>query len=337
MYSVNEIKNKVFQGDSLQVLKDFPGNSIDLVVTSPPYFNLRNYQHKDQIGTENTPQDYVKNLINIFRECKRVLKRTGSIWVNISDSYASGGGKAVECSFVRNSETRKNDHFSPDNPAKAKLRSTMGKSLLGIPERFVIAMQDELGLIRRNTIIWFKPSCMPSSAMDRFTIDFEYFYFFTKEQDYYFETQYEPMKTFYSNLEYKGTAQKDYKGNEVQDPSDTKRRILEGYKAKIKFGGNKYPSNQDSVTNDTYSGKEWIPNEDLMRIKRTVWSINTGNSTEKHFACFPEELIEIPIKACSQKKNSIVLDPFAGSGTTLLKARKMERSFVGVELKNKIK
>jgi DNA modification methylase len=293
-YTSNEdIKNKVFCGDSLDVLSNFPDNVIDLVVCSPPYFNLRNYKHDKQIGTERTPKEYINNLINIFRECKRVLKKTGSIWVNISDSH-------------------------DDN-----------KSLIGIPERFVVAMQDELNLIRRNSIIWYKPSCMPSSVKDRFTIDFEYVYFFTKAPQYYFKTQYEPMKTVIKEKEYKGQAVKDYAANGVQNPSDIKRRMIEKYSTKIKFGGNKFP---DEV-GKTYSGKEWIPNENLERIKRCVWAINTGNSKDNHYATYPEELIEIPIKACSKKsKDSIVLDPFAGSGTTLIKAQKLQRSYCGIEL-----
>jgi site-specific DNA-methyltransferase (adenine-specific) len=333
----NDIKNKIFCGNSLEVLKEFPSNSIDLVVTSPPYYNLRNYQHKDQIGSERTPDQYINNLISIFRECKRVLKKTGSIWVNIADSYLPN------------------------------------KSLIGVPERFVIAMQDELGLIRRNNIIWYKRSCMPSSTKDRFTIDFEYFYFFVKDPDsYYFETQYEPYAES-TLLEiqkaYKGKGTKDYKGNGVQDPSEIKRRIIESFE-KRKFGGSKetgkYASNQDSVTNATYSGNPYkikinhtrsenskslqeaekgMHNNTLHkqnyyeldlqgRIKRCVWDINTGNSKEHHFATYPEELIETPIKACT-KTGDLVLDPFLGSGTTAIKSQKLGRNYVGIELNPK--
>jgi DNA modification methylase len=301
MLCVDEFRNKVLEGDSYTILKQFPSSCIDLVVTSPPYFNLRDYHHKEQVGAESTPQDYIKNLIRIFRECKRVLKSTGSIWVNIADSY--------------------NDD----------------KSLIGIPERFCISMQDDLGLIRRNTIIWHKPSCMPSSTKDRFTVDFEYFYWFVKNADsYYFETQYEPMKTdVLAELnrvkEYKGKAQKDYSNNKVQDPSDIKRRMIENWNKKIKFGGNKYPN----AIGGAYTGNIWIPNENLERLKRTVWSINTGNSIENHFASYPEELIEIPIKACTKQEVdniSLVLDPFNGSGTTCVKSQKLKRSFVGIDI-----
>lgn len=330
MYNIDQIRNKVICGDSKTILKDFPSNSVDLVVTSPPYFNLRNYQHNDQIGSEKDPEHYIHNLKFVFANCKRVLKKTGSIWVNIADSYGSN------------------------------------KSLLGIPEDFVSMMVKDLGLIRRNTIIWYKRSCMPSSTKDRFTIDFEYMYFFVKDPDsYYFETQYEPYAES-TMLEiqkaYKGTAKKDYKGNGVQDPSDVKRRIIESFE-KRKFGGNKYPNNQDSVTNRTYSGNSYkikinhtrnenakslkeeergLANNTLHtkdyyeldlagRIKRCVWDINSANSKESHFATYPEELIEIPIKACCPK-DGLVLDPFLGSGTTAIKAQKLRCSYVGIEL-----
>lgn len=313
-------------------------------------YNLRNYKHKDQLGMERTPQQYVTNLVNIFRECKRVLKKTGAIWVNIADSY--------------------NDN----------------KSLRGIPERLRIRLEDDLNLICRNDIIWMKPSCMPSSAKDRFTIDFEHFYFFVKSNDtllwrhrkhsvwttikpeigyhipaeendtwewyetfdgkrkqrslwdsydYYFETQYEPMKTVYE-AEYKGTSIKDYTANKVQDPSELKRRMLKKFKEKqSRFGGNKYndPDNLFKPDGTNYHGSMWEPNPNFERIKRTVWSINTPNSTENHFATFPEQLIEIPIKACTNTTDkSLVLDPFLGSGTTAIKAQKMGRKYVGVEL-----
>ena len=139
------------------VLKTLDANSVDMCVTSPPYWGLRDYKTDGQLGLEPTFHQYLEHLIEIFAEVKRVIKKTGSIWVNIGDSY--------------------NDN----------------KSLSGIPERFAIRMTDELGLIRRNTIIWHKPNCMPSSARDRFTVDFEYIYFFSKSPRYHFETQYEPL------------------------------------------------------------------------------------------------------------------------------------------------
>lgn len=253
---------------------------MDLIITSPPYYGLRDYGIEGQIGLEKTPQEYISKLLQVFKECKRVLKDTGSIWVNISDSY---GDKT--------------------------------KSLTGIPERFVIGMTDDLGLIRRNTIIWHKSNCMPSPVKDRFTVDFEYFYFFTKSKNYYFNTQYEPLKSesMYSfdkpeTLVYNGKAIKKYKENNIQNPSTIKARILKKWRENPTEGLNKG------------------------RIKRTVWTINNQPFKDAHFATFPEELIKTPILACCPPGIGIVLDPFMGSGTTGLVAKKLGRWFIGIEL-----
>lgn len=284
--------NIIYNGESLSVLKTFPSDSIDCIITSPPYFNIRDYKHKDQIGREKTPQEYISKLIDIFGECKRVLKKEGSIWVNIADSYSKN------------------------------------KSLIGIPERFALAMTDELGLIRRNTIIWKKNNCMPSSIKDRFTIDYEFFLFLTKSPKYYFETQYEPLSPVtLKEIEkkYKGKGIKDYEGNGVQNPSDVKRRIIHGF---APFGGKKYKE----YGNRVYSGKEYkISLDNLQRIKRTVWTINTQNFKGAHFATFPMNLLETPIRACCPE-NGIILDCFMGSGTTALVAKKLNRNYIGIEI-----
>ena len=254
----------ILNGDALTQLKTLDSESIDVVITSPPYYGLRNYGVENQIGLEKTPIGYIDNLLNIFRECKRVLKKTGSCWVNMGDSYDKN------------------------------------KSLLGIPERFVLGMIPQ-GWIRRNTIIWHKNNCMPSSVMDRFTIDFEYFYFFTKSQKYYFETQYEPSQ-------------------------DTAKRI------KNTIGGPKNALHNHGSSSRTY-GKtvKQISLNPNGRIKRCVWSISPKSFKEAHFATYPEKLIETPIKACCPE-NGIVLDPFFGAGTTGLVAKKLGRKYIGIEL-----
>lgn len=283
--------NHVYCGESLSILKTFPSESIDCIITSPPYFNIRDYKHLQQIGREKTSQEYISNLMNVFNECKRVLKKTGSCWINIADSYKD-------------------------------------KSLIGIPEMFVLAMQFN-GWIRRNSIIWFKNNCMPSSIKDRFTIDFEYFYFFTKEKRYYFETQYEPLSPHtLKEIEkkYTGKGIKDYEGNGVQNPSDVKRRII--YKL-APFGG----KNFKEYGNRTYSGNEYeiTSTDNLKRIKRCVWNINHQSFKGAHFAVFSSKLIETPILACSPEEG-IILDPFAGSGTTALVSKKLKRNYIMIDI-----
>jgi site-specific DNA-methyltransferase (adenine-specific) len=239
--------NKIIQGDALEKLKELSDESIDCVVTSPPYWKLRNYNIAGQIGLEKTYQEFIKNLCDIFDEVKRVLKLTGSCWVVIGDTYAGSGS----------------------------------------------------GWLLRNEIIWHKPNVMPSSAKDRFTVDFEKVFFFTKKKDYFFEQQFEHYT-----------------------------------KPLNRWGGPKTKST-DASKGDDFSVKERDdrlrrPNQ-AGRNMRTVWSINTRPFAGAHFATFPESLIEPMIKAgCPQ--GGIVLDPFMGAGTTAVVAVKHGRNYLGIEL-----
>ncbi|WOX47179.1 site-specific DNA-methyltransferase [Aeromonas sp. XH] len=147
---VNELANQIFVGNSLLTLQVIPSNSVDCIVTSPPYFGQRDYGVNGQIGNEKTPNEYIDNLVSIFSECRRVLKDTGSLWLNLGDKYHNG-------------------------------------NLLGMPWRVAIALQDD-GWILRNDIIWHKPNAMPHSAKNRLTTDHEYIFFFTKKsKDYYYD------------------------------------------------------------------------------------------------------------------------------------------------------
>ena len=164
--------SRIIQGDCLKVLKELPSESVDCVMTSPPYWALRDYGVDGQLGLEPTFQEYIDKLCDIFDEVKRVLKKSGTCWVNIGDTYYTvSGGK-----------------FENDNLASNELQQ---KNLCNIPARFSIEMQNR-GWILRNEIIWHKPNCMPSSVRDRFTVDFEKIFFFVKNKKYWFETQYEP-------------------------------------------------------------------------------------------------------------------------------------------------
>ena len=259
-YRLPDIINTIIQGDSLTELKKFPTECIDTVICSPPYYALRDYHVQGQLGLEPTYQEYISKLISVFDEVKRVLKKEGSLWIVLADCY------------------------------------NKNKSLNCIPERFAVAMTDN-GWCLRNRIVWQKPNAVPSSIKDRFTIDYENVYFFTKSRrGYYFETQYEPGL---SGIRY------------------------------VRFGGNKYPGN---VGRRSYSGNLWRPNINAKgRIKRSVWKIPTQPYNSQHFAVFPEKLIETPIRAGSPPEG-IILDPFCGSGTTGIVAYKNGRKFIGIEL-----
>lgn len=290
--------NHVYEGESLEILKTFPDECIDMCITSPPYYGLRDYGVDGQLGLEESPEIYINRLCTIFDEVRRVLKDSGTCWVNISDSYGSPASKNINkgSNFHGGKSQHRNVAFN--------FNSSQPKSLLGIPERFVLEMQNR-GWIRRNTIIWHKPNCMPSSVKDRFTVDFEYVYFFSKKPRYYFEQQHEDA------LE---SSQKRYEYG-----------LRSVYGDKEKYGGKE----SNSMCDCERMG-DFVSNP-TKRNMRTVWKITTKPYKAAHFAVFPEDLIETPIKA-GCPTDGVVLDPFMGSGTTAAVSKRLGRNYVGIEL-----
>ncbi len=325
--------NKIYQGNCLEVLKTFPNECIDMIITSPPYYALRDYGVDGQLGLEPTFQEYISKLVEIFDEAKRVLKKDGTCWVNLGDTYigsgrgAGGDGSQKEswvftekeertCLNCGNTFTgRKFQNYCSsacsgvDNTKRTDKGLLPNKSLCNIPSRFAIAMQDN-GWTLRNEIIWQKPNAMPSSVKDRFSVDYEKLFFFSKSKKYYFEQQKEPMKT-----------------TDINPPRGSK-----GVMGQLNSGLRK----QDLLGRSDYTGfndRYKLP-KDLMRNMRCVWNINTQPFKGHHFATFPEKLVETPIKA-GTKKGGIVLDIFMGSGTTGVVAKKLGRNYIGIELNEK--
>ena len=177
--------NQIIEGNSLTVLKTLPDESVNCCVTSPPYWSLRDYGVEGQLGLEKTFEEYITKLCNIFDQVKRVLRKDGTCWVNLGDTYNASGGCGWTGLESKNWEQKAKPHNIKTYPAK---------SLCLIPQRFAIEMVNR-GWICRNTIIWHKPNCMPSSAKDRFTVDFEYLYFFVKSKKYWFEQVFEEHTT----------------------------------------------------------------------------------------------------------------------------------------------
>lgn len=310
--------NRIVQGAALDVLQTLPDSCVDMCVTSPPYWALRDYktlpQYWDEktgcehdwndhdfcnkchawcgeLGLEPTSDLFIKHLCDIFDEVKRVLKPTGTCWVNLGDTYA-GSGKGVGT----RPENAKESYILKTRPAV--IDTLPAKSLTQIPARFAIEMCNRSWILR-NELIWWKPNCMPSSAKDRFTVDFEKVFFFVKSKKYYFETQYEPLSP-HSDVAYRQAL-----------------RSGKQYGAKEPYQNN-FPSSF------SLNG----------RNKRCVWRIPTKPLPEAHCAVYPPGLIETPIKAGSPK-HGIVLDPFMGSGTTALVALQNRRRFIGIELNQK--
>lgn len=289
---------KILQGDALEKIKEIESESIDCIVTSPPYWQLRDYGIDEQLGLEETVEEYLERLISVFDEAWRVLKDSGTVFVNMGDTYSN-----VNSKFISGSNN-KNYYIDKQTAKTRKKTDIRRKSKMMIPERFAIAMI-ERGWILRNEIIWHKPNVVPEAVNDRFTNDFEKIYFFTKNEKYYFEKQYEPYseKTL--------TAFKD--------------GIMPTGKKKMLGAG-------ESKTGMREINKPWKALYDQNgRNMRTVWNIATKGIKEAHFATFPEELVRRCILAgCPE--NGIVLDPFLGSGTSLKVAKKFNRNGIGIEL-----
>lgn len=285
--------NKIYNCNCMDGLKLLESNSINICITSPPYFGLRDYGVDGQFGLEQTPNEYVENMVQVFREVKRVLKNEGTLWLNIGDCYA-GSMKGYNGNGTWNIRegTKQSTNIGSIGliPTKAKKIGMKPKDLIGIPWMLAFALRTD-GWYLRSDIIWNKPNCMPESVKDRPTKAHEYIFLLSKSPKYY-----------YNNDAIKEIAK--YAGDDRGSRTDNRR-------------GTKYNS---------VSGKTGE-----FRNKRTIWSINTKPFKGAHFAVFPEELVETPIKAgCPE--SGIVLDPFMGSGTTAVVAKKLNRNYIGFEL-----
>lgn len=286
----------VLVGDNRKRLQELPDKSIQTVVTSPPYFGLRDYGHDEQIGLEQTPQAFVEELCKVFDEIWRVLKDDGTVWVNLGDTYAREGGKTAGVS--RHWDGRELDPGGLHD--KRPLASEMGikpKSLIGIPWRFALAMQDR-GWYLRSDIIWHKPNPMPESVTDRPTKSHEYIFLLTKSPKYYYDNEAIKEDAIWAEEKRAGLGRLNYRG---------KRQGIEG------------------------TGQEAFVAIVDKRNKRSVWTVNTKPYKDAHFATYPSDLIE-PCILAGSKEGDIVLDPFSGSGTTGEVSLKHGRHYIGLEL-----
>lgn len=315
---IKRLINRIIHGDAHQVLKQLPDESIDCVVTSPPYWALRDYGVQGQVGLESTFQEYLARLCTIFDEVKRVLKASGTCWVNIGDTYYSNHG-AFNSSLYRSEAVTQSRSMKRDLS-----RELPSKSLCQIPSRFAIEMT-ESGWILRNEIIWFKKNCLPASARDRFTVDFEKIFFFVKNKKYWFDLDKvrEPHSKANMAETIKRARQLGYSGK-----GSYKDWYFHERKKTSWVGANHSKVGLGTTARGVPKTKLLHP---LGRAKRCVWEIGTKPFYEDHFATYPPRLIQTPILAGCPKKG-IVLDPFMGSGTTALVARSLGRNFIGIDL-----
>ena len=358
---------KIIQGDVRDKLAELPEKSVQCVVTSPPYWGLRDYGVDGQLGLEKTPEEYVSKMVEVFREVKRVLRDDGTLWLNLGDSYSGN------CS--RTSTGRAGLGNPREGVFTKKGKGIKPKDLVGIPWMVAFALRDD-GWYLRSDIIWAKPNSMPESVTDRPTKSHEYIFLLTKKQKYFYDAE------------------------AVKEPKA--ESSIERYNHPRFGSNNKAKNRKDSPY--AVAGGDYSENEkrETGRNKRTVWTVSTQPYPEAHFATFPPKLIEPCIlagtspKACeicgspwervvekkrinrqtgkevlggwgdggdpanqhkggfnsirpethtktlgwqptctcknSGKGRCIVLDPFAGSGTTLWVAEQHGRDSIGIEL-----
>lgn len=293
---------------------------VDCVVTSPPYWGLRDYGHRQQLGLQRTPEAYVREMADVFDEVRRVLKRSGTCWVNIGDSYQSAKGQA---GGLDPKQPARRHALRPNDVAVPGLKP---KDLVGIPWMLAFELRRR-GWFLRSEVIWSKPNPMPSSADDRPTCAHEHVFLLSKSRRYFYDAAairepYAASTLTQFDKPYTGQATKDYAASGVQNPSDLKRRITD----KQRGHGRRHAG-----FNDRWDAMPKDAQQVNGANKRSVWTIATMPYSGAHFATMPEKLVE-PCILAGCPLGGLVLDPFIGSGTVGAVAERLGRRWVGVDL-----
>ena len=300
---LKENENRIICGDALETLKNFPDESINCSITSPPYYGLRDYHKKEQIGREKTVEEYLDRLINVFREVRRVLKKDGTCFIVIGDSYAGTSSKKEQ----RDPKYPKGRNGQ--NPSiTQKVLGYKSKDLMGIPWRLAFALRED-GWYLRSDIIWHKENAMPEACKDRPTRSYEHIFLLSKSPRYYYDydSLAEPMK-------------------EV-----SKKRYVRGRSKENKYLNENFGAKIQKINEARGYGQYKGDNIPQFRNKRDIWTINTTSFRGNHYAAFPPKLAEIcMIAGCP--KDGIILDPFIGSGTVGLVSLLHNRKYIGIEL-----
>ena len=294
--------NKCYIGDCMDGLQRFvdAGIRVQVCITSPPYFGLRDYGVPGQIGMEETPAEYVEQMVNVFRVIRDVLAGDGTVWLNLGDSYMPENRGENAKPRKEYPSGMQEGHMHADQPTRKSQIKAMNqagikrKDLIGIPWRVALALQLD-GWYLRNDIIWHKPNPMPESVRDRCTKSHEYLFLLSKSERYYYDADAirEPADPLAG-----------------RDSSTARRQVPPGASPDTGFvNGRRY---------------EW-------RNKRSVWTISTTPYPNAHFAVFPRKLIE-PCILAGSRPGDVVLDPFMGSGTTAQVAEHLGRQWIGCEI-----
>lgn len=304
-------------GDALAVAGDLADGSADCIVTSPPYFGLRDYGTPGQYGLEESPAEYVETMRALFAELRRALADDGTLWLNIGDSYASdskwGGATGGKHAAALHGET---------GVGRGK-RSTglPDKNLIGIPWRVAFALQDD-GWILRNAIVWHKPNAMPESVTDRLSGRYEHVFMFSKSRRYWFDL--DPIRE-------PCTTQHEAALNWARD---TKEADIPGQgHRQHRMDRTPYPLGMNPQNIKAATGKQHKLSHDHpgTRNPGDVWAIPTQPFSAAHFAVMPVALAQRCILA-GCKPDGTVLDPFSGSGTTGLGAQRTGRKYIGIDI-----
>lgn len=271
----------ILPGDVRYRLAEIEAESVHTCVTSPPYWQLRDYGHEEQLGLEATPDEFVAHLVEVMRGVWRALRPDGTLWLNLGDTYLGGrcGGLGVSgLTSERNQDASRKVRAALGGKAHRTVPGLKRKNLVGIPWRVALALQAD-GWILRSDIIWHKPSAMPSSVRDRPTTDHEYLFLLAKSPRYYFDA------------------------GAIREPAiDPEYAIATGSRS-----------------------------SDGLRNRRTVWRVAQEPTSSEHTSTFPRALVR-PCILAGAPVDGLVLDPFAGTGTTGVEALALARRFVGIEL-----
>ncbi len=302
----------IIVGDCRESLRQIEAGSVRTCITSPPYFGLRDYGHDGQIGLEQTPEEFVTELVEVFRLVRDALADDGTLWLNIGDSYWGGKGASSQAWSQRNQDRdtlTKQQHIikggkGETRPTDRKHDTIKPKDLIGIPWRVAFALQAD-GWYLRSDIIWHKPNPMPESVTDRPTKSHEYLFLLSKSSRYYYDQDAirEPLT--------ESTKKRD---------KTPRGRSQDGGGSAKSMAGYLYTPDLGNMTSNSKG-----------RNKRDVWTIPTKPFKGAHFAVMPEALVE-PCILAGSAPGDLVLDPFAGSGTVGVVAKRHGRRFIGTEL-----
>lgn len=297
----------LYHGRALDIARELNAGAADAIVTSPPYFGLRDYHAEGQYGLEDSPFGYVDNMRELFAELRRVLADDGTLWLNLGDSYYSGRGNPGPNAEDCKQPARRGWVRPVDRPGQDWAKP---KNLLGIPWRVALALQAD-GWILRNAIVWHKPNAMPESVTDRLSNRYEHVFMFSKSQRYWFDL--DPIRIACSSLD---PSDPSYRANGKSD------RLRKDHSA---------PPGQTPQTNMIATGTRHVSRSAAGRNPGDVWSIPTQPFPGSHFAVYPIELPQRCILA-GCKPGGTVLDPFSGSGTTGVAAQRTGRRYIGIDI-----